>query len=223
MTQLAWHVKSKTYLWKRSEFARTAALFMGDAIKKFNISTFDLVQTVKYQKPGWVMTALYQAIGLAMGAILDKTVRQSHPWENDEETVAEWVRDAILGDFVYTIPVIGGEAIAFYDYFMRGRRTSTTSTILFAPIREGLEAIGAVNKGDTERAIWLAMNAWTHTFGIWLNAPIPTVAARRLWRSGKSLAEGNIPDALSIQFGRWPERNAPRRRRRSGGRVRQRN
>jgi hypothetical protein len=215
MTQNATHAKDKPLLWRQNSFVRAAMMFTGDAAKRWNIATYDLVRSFRN---GGAPRVMYIALSLALEAAMTKTIRDGDP--DDGEGWAEWAADATAQDALSSIPLVGGEAVDLYNHLIRGKRNYSESSVFFAPMKEAAYAIKNLAEGEYEKAIWNALNVYAHGFTSLTHYPVPVTALKRGVGSIRALSEGDVKSAFSVQIGRWPEKKTRRRGRRRASAAR---
>ena len=214
MTQNATHAKDKPLLWRQAQantLMRFAVMFTGDAAKRMNIAVYDLVQALRHPWTNRGKVLCY-AFGLAFEALLVQAIRDGGP--DDDETWAEWTAQAFAKDALNMIPLVGGEAVDFYERKVRGKYRSERRSILFSPFYEAYMLGANIKESEGVRALGNAMNFYAQAFSGSTGMPVPVVAIRRAFRGAKALSEGDVLGAAGAQLGHYRQEPGRRQRRR---------
>ena len=193
LTQPPAHVKDKPLIWQQHGYARLAMMFTNSLSNIYGITMYDLTQAIRN---GEVPRAFTTAIGLTLAAMYITALTSGGPDEPDDpEEWAKWTASAFTEQTINSIPLIGKEALALWDYRRGYFKNDSAFIAPFAKLAAGTRGLWDDKNDNDERAIWNLIE------GSSLLAPFPSTALHRLYNVGEKLGEGEIGAALKRMVG----------------------
>ena len=215
VTQQATTAKDAPVIWRQSGLVRLWMLFTSEAAKSWGMSTYDFVQEL--QRPGWnekkaaVATLLSWSLTALMAYFMRNPLPSDDGYDDDPETVADWLRDAFSEEFLKSIPLIGGEAMMLYNRYARGKRGWSQYSAIVAPIAKVLEsahyfATKDEYDDDPEKDLKMAGYA-IEGLSLGTGIPVPYTGIKRAIQSSKIwLSDGEPLAAALNRIGRRPRK-----------------
>ena len=193
LTQPATEVKDKPLIWQQNGYARLAMMFTTDMAQTFGETVYDLTQSIRR---GDVKESFYRLIGLTLAAVMIKLLTSGLPDDiEDPGDLAKWIASAFTEQEINSIPIIGKNAVALWDY-KNGYFNSTDAFIApFAKLAAGLHGISDKDRKNNERAIFNLIEGGA------LLAPFPATGLKRLWQAGKALGHEGLISGLARAIG----------------------
>ncbi|GHV34435.1 hypothetical protein FACS1894187_04970 [Synergistales bacterium] len=211
LTQNATNVKDTPVAWRASGTIRLVMQFTGDTARMFGVTAYDLVQGVLSKEDNHIQKTMLRITALALIAMMSKALdrglwRGNDDDEDDPEGFPAWFADALGRQAVKSIPIVGSEAVMFYDRLTGAAKYGTQYSAAMRPFAKAAEGVGLAFKGlglewedgDASRMIFDFLDAAALTGAV----SLPTTAIRRLVRGGVLLNEGRPLDASLQMIGR---------------------
>ena len=193
LTQPASQAKDKPLIWQQHGYARLAMMFTNDMAQTLGETVYDLTAAIRR---GDVKDIFYRLVGLTLAAVMIKLMTSGTPDDVDDPVdLAKWITSAFAEQTINSIPIIGKNAVALWDY-KNGYFNSTDPFIApFAKLVLGFHGLADKDKKNNERAIWNLIEGGA------LLSPFPATGLKRLWQAGKATGHEGLISGLARAIG----------------------
>lgn len=204
MTQNAATAKDKPYLWKQHAALRSMMMFTGDAAKRWNISTYDMAVAMRSENDNRIQQTLYTALGWAMDAAAVYAIGNGLPGGDDEDSLAEWMNGAFVGDGINSVPLVGPALLKAYEAVIKNSRAGMPiRTIFEEPVDRIRRNAGRAWDGLTGEeawyySIWYMIEAMAYVGGEkrFRTPHAPVTMGKRVINALGMAADGEVYDAV---------------------------
>ncbi|MBR1672552.1 MAG: hypothetical protein IJ702_06470, partial [Fretibacterium sp.] len=203
LTQQAASAKDLPRMWRNGGVMKLMMMFTSDTAATLGMTAYDFAQQVSSGEWNTTMKAFSTVLALAVTAAAMKAARDGVGGDDDDEDggLGSWMGSALTEEFISSLPLIGKEAMMFYEE-LSGKWHGTTYSAFMTPIVKLFKGIGLLTDEDEdEDAFWRASGMFLDAAALSGVAPVPATAIRRVVRSAVMMGEDDAGNAVRNLLG----------------------